>query len=241
MTPMGCEYLEWDSSFFGKRIARLNQSGISPAILAEADLWCAKHHVECLYLLVPGHNMTGLRLAGKFGYELVDIRVELSLALDSGTPEMTNPGAVSPARPDDRAALVDLAASVFSATRFFNDAHFEKERCRELYRIWLNKSLDDRANEVLVSRSETDPCGFITCHRLEDKGSIGLFGVAKHSRGQGHGQTLIASAVDRFRRMGCVQVDVVTQGSNISAQKLYQQYGFRTRQVAIWFHKWFTG
>jgi hypothetical protein len=34
-------------------------------------------------------------------------------------------------------------------------------------------------------------------------------------------------------------VNVVTQGRNSKAQRLYERCGFLTRSVQLWYHRWF--
>jgi ribosomal protein S18 acetylase RimI-like enzyme len=41
-----------------------------------------------------------------------------------------------------------------------------------------------------------------------------------------------------FSEEGVEVVSVVTQARNVRAQRLYQRYGFTTRSVKLWFHRW---
>ena len=47
-----CQLLDWDSEFFGFRIARLRQSDLTPLILSDVFEWCDREEVRCLYFLV---------------------------------------------------------------------------------------------------------------------------------------------------------------------------------------------
>jgi ribosomal protein S18 acetylase RimI-like enzyme len=98
--------------------------------------------------------------------------------------------------------------------------------------------LDGLADLTLVTHTTGRPSGYIT-GRVEDDGaslSIGLFGVAAQARGRGSGSTLV-SALLRAPR-GARHVDVVMQGRNVPAQRLYQAAGFRTAKTEVWFHRW---
>jgi hypothetical protein len=37
---------------------------------------------------------------------------------------------------------------------------------------------------------------------------------------------------------GAATVSVVTQGRNVRAQRIYQQFGMRTRSLELWYHRW---
>jgi dTDP-4-amino-4,6-dideoxy-D-galactose acyltransferase len=42
-----------------------------------------------------------------------------------------------------------------------------------------------------------------------------------------------------FAQHGCDRVQVVTQGRNLAAQRLYQRAGFLTADLKLWYHKWY--
>ena len=96
------------------------------------------------------------------------------------------------------------------------------------------------AQTVFVNSPAGELNGFITCIKEGSYGKIGLLGIDPTSQRKGIGSSLVNAALHWFECEGISTVEVVTQGSNIAAQRLYQQAGFRTSQVQLWFHKWFT-
>lgn len=60
--------------------------------------------------------------------------------------------------------------------------------------------------------------------------------VAKGLQNQGIGSTLMASALDGFRRKGVRQVTLNTQVDNISSHRLYQRFGFHRLEdeLPVW-------
>lgn len=90
----------------------------------------------------------------------------------------------------------------------------------------------------MVAELQGQVAGFVACLIDGTVGSIGLLGVADNARGLGVGHTMIISALDWFRMQGCTSVQVVTQGRNIAAQRLYQRCGFITLSVQLWYHLW---
>jgi ribosomal protein S18 acetylase RimI-like enzyme len=110
-----------------------------------------------------------------------------------------------------------------------------------LYEIWIEKSLSGFAQAVLVKGAPGHPEGFITCdiELTEAKGKIGLVGVSRSARGRGAGQALVQASLHWFARQEMNSVQVVTQGRNIPAQRLYQKCGFLIKEVRFWYHCWF--
>ena len=150
------------------------------------------------------------------------------------------PGTVRPFVPHDLAALRVIAGASHKDSRFYFDPHFANSRCMELYQTWIEKSCQGYADTVLVADVEGHPAGFLSCHLSDHgKGRIGLVGVASAWQGVGLGTRLVSESLRWFAGHGVDSVDVVTQGRNVPAQRLYQNCGFRTKSVQLWYHRWF--
>lgn len=232
-----CELLPWDSDFFGVRIARLLPPQLSPAAVTQALEWCTGQEIQCLYFLAdPAHGET-IELAEKNGFHLVDIRTTLARR----TAPVETPGAptIRLYRDGDLESLKALARRNHSDSRFFRDSRFPKERAEALFETWIERSCQGWAQAVFVAEVDGIASGYTTCHIDKDgAGSIGLLGLAPHARGRGMGSFLINEAISYFRRKDVSRISVVTQGSNLGAQRLYQKCGFMTDSVQLWYHRW---
>ncbi len=173
---------------------------------------------------------------------MVDIRTTLSwTAKDTDQNwSVINIDKIRKAETPDLPDLERIARNSFIHTRFYVDEHFPRELCDSLYATWIRQSLMDPAQTVFVASPAGELKGFITCVREGSQGKIGLLGIDPGSQHKGIGSSLVKAALHWFEREGISTVEVVTQGSNVAAQRLYQQAGFRTSLVQLWFHKWFT-
>jgi dTDP-4-amino-4,6-dideoxy-D-galactose acyltransferase len=227
--------LDWDSDFFGCRIARLEETRLDPEDVAALEQEVAAQRIDCVYLLAdealpPARALTA-------GFWPMDERVTLEL---EPVPELAMRGAgARPAVPSDARALEDIAGEAHRGTRFFTDTHFPRERSIELYRTWIRNSLHGAADAVLVVDDASGPAGYATAIvKARGRGEIGLVGVAARARGRGLGRALVSAAVHWLRGRGCARVEVVTQGLNAEALRLYQGAGFRLARTATWYHRW---
>ena len=235
-----CERLDWDSRFFGFPVARVTASALRRDDVAEVLTWCEQQRIRCLYFLADSLDAEAIR-AAEFGeFQLVDVRVTCRGTIDVSAPSASS--IVRAFTADDLPAVCAIARSVFAgSTRFFVDTQFPEERAAALYDTWIRQSCAGGASRVLVADVDGVVAGFITCH-LDAPGSvgrIGLTGVAANAQGRGVGAALVASAVAWCRDAGARSVSVVTQGSNIRSQRLYQRFGLRTQAVQLWYHRWF--
>jgi ribosomal protein S18 acetylase RimI-like enzyme len=94
---------------------------------------------------------------------------------------------------------------------------------------------------VLVAHSDGQAAGYIACQRtVEGDGQVSLLAVAPGAQRQGIGKALVAAGLRWCWDEGARRVGVVSQGRNIRALRLYEEMGFRTQRMQIWYHRWFT-
>lgn len=241
-----CELLAWDTDFFRCRIACVCGDTLGPEQALQIDDWSRSHRIQCLYFLSRADDPATIRTAGQHGFALVDIRVTFECVLER-SPEPARPSlpagvGLRPARPGDLTGLQAIARTAHTATRFFNDPHFPRQQVEDLYSTWIAREVQGRAQTVLVAASAAQtPLGYVSCHRdpVRQHGLIGLVGVSAEVRGKGIGRNLVLAALDWLGGQGTRAVTVVTQGNNLAAQRLYQQCGFLSRDLQLWYHKWY--
>ena len=245
MKPI-CEFLEWDSEFFGRRIGRVRSSSLSEELVSEIEAWCRGHRIECLYFLASSADQRTVRLAEDHKFRFVDIRLALELDVEAVAKERVDdpPFTIRNAVAGDIRALRDLARIAHRDSRFYNDGNFPVELCDALYDAWIEKSCRGWAKNVLVAETGDEIEGYLTCHMAtseSESGQIGLVGVSDKTQGKGIGRALVSHAIRWFAGEGAEKITVVTQGRNVRAQRLYQKCGFATRSVELWYHRWFLG
>ena len=103
------------------------------------------------------------------------------------------------------------------------------ENCRSL--------LSEANSHILVAEIEGIVVGFVnftTRKTILHRGLSGLIDeliIAKGYRGKGIGKQLLSSAIEKSRQLGCCEVEVSTEKTNIKAREFYRQCGFTERGV----------
>ncbi|MBN1810219.1 MAG: GNAT family N-acetyltransferase [Anaerolineae bacterium] len=237
-----CEFLEWDSDFFGHRIARVVGHRLDQRRVEAILEWCRARSIECLYFLADSDDRETVELAEDHGFRLVDVRVVLECRLDGRhTPQRQGSDSVRVRSvcPDDIPVLQSIARTSYLGSRFYFDPHFSVASCEALYETWIVRSCEGSADVVLVAEADGQPVGYVSCY-LSGDGQIGLVGVADWVRRRGVGRALVDGALRWFAERGVDTVSVATQGRNVAAQRLYQGCGFSTRSLQLWYHKWMS-
>lgn len=238
-----CQYLDWDSEFFGRRIARARISRLDSESVRTILGWCRVNQIDCLYFLADANDPDTVRLAEDNHFHFVDIRLSLERTTEDGLVSDNGgfQGVIRPNTPDEVLALRAIAKVSYRWTRFYYDPNFTPSRVDALYETWTEKSCNGYADVVLVVEVQEQVAGYISCHLLgATKGQIGLVGVGMDWQGIGLGQALVNASLRWFADRGITCVTVVTQGRNCQAQRLYERCGFLTRSLQLWYHRWFT-
>lgn len=247
--PAPCDFLAWDSEFFGRKIGTVRGNRLDAAQMADVMRWAEEVNIDCLYLLADPTDPATIRLAEQHTFYFQSVRMVLERSLvmldDILLPPAENITLRS-GTPADLEHLRPIARSAYHLTRFFTDPCFPRERSAELYDIWLTKNLHhEMADEVVVAEMDGVPVGYTSCQLGKAAGSkegiIQLVGVDETRRGGRIGQRVLAQACVWMREQGMETVSVTTQGHNVPAVRFYERLGFMTRQVQFWYHKWFHG
>lgn len=237
-------HLEWDTQFFGKRIGKITRVDVAPnapdttaavATLLEQllDYARAEGYAYVTYRL-PAGDLAKIWGAESVGLRLVDEIVDHTVTLtDPHRPRLT---AKYPARivsENDIPALQRIAGHAFTYTRFAVDPFFSADANRVFHEAWIANLVRGLAQAVLAVDVGGQTVGFVACAGDRSEGRIPLIGVDASTRGQGIGESLIASALDWFASAQFDHVHIRTQVTNTPALALYAKAGFRITSAEV--------
>ena len=235
------KFLPWDSAFFGKRIGQVLASPLKEDEFREAIRMASAENLDCLYFLCDSADPESAGIAESNDFHLVDIRVtkEVLLSDKPGAEPQWDQTRVRLALPGDLPALKAIAGVAHTYSRFYYDRNFDRSRASELFELWIEKSCNGWAQAVFAAVHQGRAVGYLSCHQDEPRlGRIGLAAVGREAQGRGVGTALMQAALAWFRQQGVSRATVVTQGRNIGAQRLYEQSGFVTSSIQLWYHGW---
>lgn len=235
--------LPWDSSHFGFKIASGRPRRLDPPTFRQLESACIEHGVDCLYFLADAADRATINILQAGRFDFVDIRITLVANVSS----LLNVLAAKEFRfrigqESDLEALLPIAAESYNMSRFYWDERFGSDKASLMYQTWFTNSLmADYADAVVVAELAGRPVGYVTCHLQKPSGeaNLGLVGVAETARGMGCMSGMLQYLGCWLSSRGFDQVNVVTQGRNVPAQRAYQKSGFVTRSIELWFHRWF--
>ncbi len=257
--------LNWDSGFFRMKIAKVTASRLNERMASFIDDWCAANSVRCLYYLCDCDHAESVSIAEAHGFHFTDIRLTLEADLEGhpqvhqgGHPEShleghqgghqeghsqqrgTGPD-IRECATQDLPGIRAIAGRSYVMSRYYYDGHFSKEMLERFYSDWLEGTFRSPQGKVFVAHRDGKPVGYVSgeVDSAAGHGRIILVGVDEASSGDGTGRRLVDAMLGWMQGRGSYTVEVVTQGRNIPAQRLYQKCGFKIVSAHIWYHKWF--
>jgi GNAT superfamily N-acetyltransferase len=103
-------------------------------------------------------------------------------------------------------------------------------------RTWEHLLKDDRSH-FLVAATKGTPVGFIhftvrqTVLHRSPSAMIDELVATKEYQGKGIGKQLVLATIEKCKQLGCCEVEVSTEKTNVKARKFYRKCGFDKREI----------
>lgn len=242
MRAQDYDLLEWDSQFFGFKVARINAACLGESPLRDLLSTLKAHGVVLAYWSSDSEDMRSQEAAKASDGFLADEKITYermlsgeSVALMTGLEVEITEYIDTPVN----GRLDGLAVQAGEFSRFCADPGIPRKKFVELYTLWVRGSLEKRlADVVFVARDQSSIVGFISAAVKDGWGDIGLLAVDKKFRRKKIGRGLIAAAEKWLYERDCKSVRVVTQKRNTAACRLYENCGYNHVSAKNLYHFW---
>lgn len=226
------EYLEWDSLFFGLRIAKATISSQEEFDELKDNIEALKAEYDLIYLFAkcglvnqsPNVNLVDRKI-------IYSIKILGPCYFDSHIVEYDKTIVSSD--------LLNLALGSGVYSRFKKDTNLPDNAYERLYTRWIEQSVDHQiATEVFCYMVDEKPQGLLTLDRKLAKADIGLVATSPLYQGQGIGNAMLKHAMHFMFLKGYNILNVVTQFDNKAACHLYEKAGFTVKSSTDIYHWW---
>ncbi|WP_026768013.1 GNAT family N-acetyltransferase [Asinibacterium sp. OR53] len=232
--------LKWDSDFFGFPIALIGSRYLTDNIQHHIEYFIKENNIRLLQYLCNCHDDRSVKVAERNNFHFTDIRLTFNISLKEPYQIDDLPYQLGVASPENIEYLKELTNFLYKDSRYFYDGNFELNKINEFYASWIEKAILGTFDDCCFCLYENGlPIGFCTVkYSKAASANIGLFGMDQRYAGKGLGKLLILNVFNELIKKGIKNVNVVTQGRNYVAQRLYQSVGFKTLSTQLWYHKW---
>ena len=233
--------LDWDSAFFGMTIAEILPNRLATRELEQVIAHMKNAGVKLAYWASDPDDEESQRAARACHGFLADKKTTFVMEFGPGNPPAGSSGWLveeyTDAVPNSELESLAVEAGIYS--RFRVDPRIPEGKFVELYKLWILNSTNRRmADAVLVVRRGGRIVGMVTVKDENGAGDIGLIAADAGMRGNKLGFTLVRAAQEWAHKKGLKRAQVVTQGENIAACKLYEKCGYRAAKTENFYHFW---
>ena len=219
--------LDWDSNFFELQIAECfidNQSVIN--VEKTYDLI----YVFCNSdkdINLPGYSESYTENKIVYIKDLVKNQLDSENILSFSSKNFS------------REQLYELSFESGKYSRFNKDKKFSIQQFENLYKRWIDNSLDfGFSDDILVYVEEKKIIGFISYKIKKNEATIGLVAVLPNHQGKGIGKKLLQVVENELIKNDIKILNIPTQKENFEACSFYEKQGYKVKQSIIIKHFW---
>lgn len=230
------EILDWDTHFFGRKIAKIVVGGPDEGYVEEKLQEYKLLDFDLVYVFLPGSVKLSDRLCTSYHCKLVDCKMVYRAAI-GGEYE------VAPSIMEfqgEASELYTLGLQAGRDSRYRMDDYFAPDDFEKLYKTWIDNSVaGPMADKIFVFKEQLHHIeGFVTVKMQGDEAFIGLIAIEARQRGKGIGSRLIAAAKRYVKDSRITSLYVATQKQNVPACTFYERNGFILKSETNIYHAW---
>lgn len=222
------KYLDWDSSFFNKKIGLLDLSNDCKfsEIQNDYDLIYVISKEE-IAVAIPNFKQSYSENKIVFSKKIVQNR------------ESADANIFSELNGSPKKEIYDLAFESGKFSRFNLDLNFSPTEFEKLYKKWVDNSYTKEfADGVLIYKEQNTILGFVTYKAWDGYAAIGLIAVCPKHQGKGIGKKLIQSVENELVNIGVDELRIPTQLQNEMACLFYKGLGYDIIEKKCIKHFW---
>ena len=124
-------------------------------------------------------------------------------------------------------------------SRFKLDTNFKNNEFQRMYLHWYKQVYSQDSNKkILVKNIDNKLVGFVLFSFFDKELIIELVSVSKSHQGKGIAKELLTEIENLGIENKCLNLRVVTQGTNLKAKSLYENCGFKLNDHTYIYHYW---
>ena len=224
--------LDWDSAFFGLRIAKMNLTEGEEGLRLSDEADSLRERFDLVYVFSPAggvHPTSSMRLVDR----------KTTFSMKAPFHPFVCPAVKRWDHPEVTEDLIRLALASGQYSRFRLDDRFPRGSYERLYSHWIRLSVSGQiATDVFCYYQDGLPVGLATLDLDSEEGHIGLVAVNEAHRGRGIGCSLVEHVIGFCGKHPCKHLSVITQLDNLAACHLYEKSGFHLESVQEVWHWW---
>ena len=237
---VAAEILDWDSAFFGYKVARINGvfkvDGDASAAPTHALEHCVKRasnsSVRYLLASIDARDLASMQALTALSFQLIETRVNYHRSLLDFSPQERYPSRLAGAA--DTEALAHTAATRINPyDRFHADPFIDSEQAHQMMRIWVENSIMNGFADATIVPDVPNPTAFCTSKLHRDSWPVWKVKLAQPVLSavgadfKGWYFKIISELSLYLREEGAEHAYMITQVTNNAVIRTWERLGYR--------------
>lgn len=232
------EIIEWDTRFFGQKIARLTP--VLPIPSAEIiDEFCQRNAITMVQACVKTDDIDSIFALENSGFHFVDIKITLGCPTSRALMTSEKNKSIFLSTEADIEQLRAVSDKSYAQVSRYNWRNaFAASRINDFYNLWMENGVKGLHDDFCLHYADSGVIkGFISVNVRNNSANAGLMAVGADYRGQGIADILVGAMVAYAAEHNIANVGTVVLGKNLPAHNLYIKNGLRLRNMESWYYK----
>ncbi len=210
------QHTEWDTAFFGFKVAKLECSDLNKELLKKCIERAREKKIMCIYCLSDPENEVILK---SVGFKKFDEKIEYIFNIQEDEPFENIK--IEEVKSEDIPKIKKIASKAFRGmTRFYRDPHFDPKKIDILYEKWVENLVNDKDSTILIIKENDNIAAFNGISIKNGDGRIELIAVDEHYKNKGYGKLLIKQAYKFFNKINLEKKNINIEGRRIYLRPL---------------------
>ncbi|MGP6140218.1 GNAT family N-acetyltransferase [Jeotgalibaca sp. A127] len=233
-----CNYLEWDTNYFGIECGRVNLFG---ATSNEDQQKISDFLNEFKFVTISNYGNrkeNNIWIANKTNAFLADVNIQFEKKLNNNSNfKDENTYVTNNLHKNDQ--IINIANKSFQHSRFFNDPNLPIKESERIYVHWTENAFEKENKYFVISKKEENVLGYLLFSITNKNNAvIELIAVDSSFQGHGIGGKLMKTLETFLSQKKITSLKVGTQVNNISANQFYTAMGFKYVSCGSIYHLW---
>jgi len=235
--------LEWDSDFFNLSVGKIDISPMEKIEdLSKLKKLILKSKYDLLYIFSDISQYPLLEFKG-----ISPIHADTHVYLRMDMPSEIEPIEYKLLTVDNISLmnikvedLYEISDQIAPVSRFYNDPGIKKKKVIELYRRFIQNSLNGSFGKGLITERnpENKVISLISIDSIDTIGREILIGVNRSYRGKHSGERIFTKSLNYWKDRGIKEIETVVSVRNLKSLDFHLKLGFKIYKIRNVYHLW---
>jgi dTDP-4-amino-4,6-dideoxy-D-galactose acyltransferase len=242
---MTVSFLEWDSNFFNRAVAKIDIDENEVVNISQIIEDCKKAHYKMLYIFVNSRNAGMKAKAAALLGTAINEKIIFEKTTFLNDNAKISPNTIYTVVTADAktygktfySKILDLTIKAGSFSRFKLDEKLDTHKFEEMYQIWVDALINDKNYRLIIAKTNDENIiGFLSYKIIEKEYKIDFMSIEEGYKKKGVGKALLQKTYVNINEKDFKSIITEIHAANIGAYNFFISHGFKVKEAFEIYH-----